>query len=1159
MHIYSILNDLTKKNITVGLDDGKLKVYDPDKNLTSQLLSQLKANKEALIHFITYGDELTRTDFPYANLSTEMFTRIKANHVDLQNIYIATPMQTGMLYHGLLDGDGVSYTVQTFGELKGNLDTIAFVNAWKFIVERHDVFRTCFVGFGDESIHQLVKKKVQLPVFKEDFSNFNEEDQVQALVDFRDKDREKGFDFAHAPLTRISIIRLAEDRFHFVWTYHHVLLDGWCNSLIFGELMQAYQALSEGLKPNFAAVAPYVDYIGWLFKNDKEKSMAFWQHQLAGLTSPTPLPMQINSSMPTGQFRELPLVFDKSVSHDLAVLAKTHHCTVNVLLQFAWSYLLYCYTGEEDISFGATISGRPAELQGVEDMVGLFINSIPSRIVFDNDTSVLEQIRALHGENVLRNEHGYLSLTEIQQQSKIPSGTSLFDSLVIYENYPVGQISAEPKKKETVSISLIESEEQTNYGLTLYASFTDHLLVTIHYRTEQFKPEAITQIGDHLQHILTKMTRADLNLSLLDADFLDTDSFNSADVMRGPEVFLKDQACFHQQLTQQASKSPDAIALVCEGESFSYQELEQRSNQMAHYLQSQGVNKGDFVAVCLQRTPQLLFSLLAVQKVGATYIPVSVDYPQERISYMLDHAKAVKVISISQTWQAIGLPSDNVIMLDNNDVMTQLDQQSGHVVELSTPSTHDDIAYVIYTSGSTGLPKGVCIEQGAMINFLASMAKSPGFNDQDSLLAITPVSFDISVLELYLPLLVGGTVHLANEQVARDAFALSQYIDEYQISVMQATPATWTMLDAVNDWSPQSSSQSSRQFKALCGGEALPAHLATSMVKRYGEVWNMYGPTETTVWSGCQQITEEVMVGKPIDNTQFYILSPNLTMTLSGMAGELHIGGEGLARGYLNADEMTAERFIDNPFEAGGRLYKTGDLVRRRSDGSLDYLGRTDEQVKIRGFRIELGEIEKQLIDVEQIDSAVVVARDDGTGQQQLVAYIKVQRDQDQKNSEAEMALQLRNQLKNTLPDHMVPTAFVLIEQWPLTPNGKVNKKALPIPQSFGFQGEYVAPVNQTQTVLVGVWTNLLKLKNEDVSITANFFELGGHSLLLMRMLSEITEAFDVTLTVADVANAATLEVLSNVVDEYKLSQSLSGPDNDFGSALDDDEIEETL
>jgi amino acid adenylation domain-containing protein len=580
-----------------------------------------------------------------------------------------------------------------------------------------------------------------------------------------------------------------------------------------------------------------------------------------------------------------------------------------------------------------------------------------------------------------------------------------------------------------------------------------------------------------------------------------------------------DDECIHELFEAQVARTPEAVAVVCGNEQLTYRELNTRANQFAHYLRHRGVRPETLVGICIDRSSAMMIGLLGILKAGGAYLPLDPAYPRERLAFLLDDSRASLVLTQLQ-WLDL-LPADRARIVVLDEVHSAVAQEPAE--NPSCDATGENLAYVIYTSGSTGLPKGVQVPHRAVVNFLHSMSVEPGLGEQEVLLAVTTLSFDISVLELFLPLTVGARVVIVSREVATDGASLGAEVEAAQVTVMQATPATWQLLK-------ESGWQGSRHLKILCGGEALTSDLADHLLEMGASVWNLYGPTETTVFSTAYHVKSRrtpVSIGGPIANTEVYVLNAARQTVPIGVPGELYIGGAGLARGYLNRPELTAEKFVADPFSnrPGARLYRTGDQVRWRADGNLEFLGRLDHQVKLRGFRIEPVEIETALTGQPHVTQSVVLVREDRPGDQRLVAYVVL------RESATEQTVSgLRQSLREKLPEYMVPSAFVILDALPLTPNGKVDRKALPVPEVNHLEPAQacVAPRTCVEEQLATIWREVLGV--DRIGIRDNFFERGGHSLLATRLASHIRRQFGLEIPLIAIFEAPTIERLSLVL-----------------------------
>jgi amino acid adenylation domain-containing protein len=750
------------------------------------------------------------------------------------------------------------------------------------------------------------------------------------------------------------------------------------------------------------------------------------------------------------------------------------------------------------------------ELDGV---VGLFVNTLILRSNLSGNPTVRGFLAQLAERSLDAYAHQELPLemlVEDLRPDRDLSRNPLFQVMLVLQNAP-----EQPFTLPGLSLTPVEVDRGAALlDLTLWVYETpEGLSGSFEYATDLFDKTTIERMAGHWRALLEAMI-ADPKRRLSELSLLTEAERHQlvVELNRTGRDYPR-QALMQELFEGQARQAPEHTALRFGATALSYGELEGRANRIAQALRSRGVGRGQRVGLCVERGAEMLAAVLGILKAGAAYVPLDPALPQERHRFMAEDAQLALLVSSSALAGSLGLPRERQLLLDAGaksieaapDTRLPLDAQSARP---------EDPAYVIYTSGSTGKPKGVVVPHRAVVNFLSSMAREPGLSADDVLVAVTTLSFDIAVLELQLPLTLGATVVIASREQAIDGHALKTLLEQTGATVMQATPVTWRLLLEAG-W------QGGKGFKALVGGEGLPQDLAESLIASGIELWNMYGPTETTVWSTCARITDTargITIGKPIANTTVYILDAHNNLCPIGVPGELCIGGEGVTLGYWNRPELTAERFIPDPFSTspGARLYRTGDRARWRNDGTLEHLGRLDFQVKIRGYRIELGEIETAIARHAAIREVVVVAREDIPGDQRLVAYLVAE------NPPADWVDQLRAQLRAALPEYMVPSAFVVLDKLPLTPNAKIDRKALPAPErSASDEAAYVAPCTPTEEILAGIWAEVLKL--ERVGRDDNFFELGGHSLLAMQVAARVQRVLAVEMRLSEFFVAPTI------------------------------------
>ncbi len=1086
---------------------------------------------------------LTPSDVPLARLDQITLDRLAEDvsartgllpREAIADAYPLAPMQAGMLYHSLLTPEHGFYVEQLRCTLRGSFQPALFERAWSLLTARHDILRTAFHLDHLPEPLQVVLPRVSVPARIEDWRRRDPAERARALDEHAASERARGFQIDQAPLFRWALIQLDDEQHHFIWTHHHLLVNGWSLPLLFQELfaLVTATALHQGQPPGLPAALPYRNYIAWLHEQDLDQARSFWTGRLHDFEAPTPLPGDHTGRPGLGadHYTVLHQRLAPDVTRALEESARARRLTINTMVQAAWAILLGHYSGQRDVLFGATVAGRPPELAGAEAMIGLFINTLPVRIHVAPDAPLLPWLAHIQDRQQEAAHYAYTPLVDIQAASSVASGTPLFESLLVFENYPLGR---DEDPSALLAIQDVHAAEHTNYPLTLVVAPGRQLELGLNYDASRFHPTFIGRVVERLAAILAHL--AGLPATVGDLQRLDPEE--RALLVHGWNQTERayPAGCLHHAIAEQARRTPGSIAVVARDEALTYAELDTRANRLAHHLSRQGVGPDVLVGLYAERSAAMLVALLAILKAGGAYVPLDPGFPADRLVYMAQDA-GLRLLLTAGLGPAQGhpdaLPDARPGALPDGLArgpwtIIDLDQLPAldHAFPATPPTTTasaDHLAYAIYTSGSTGTPKGTLIEHRAVMSFLATMRERPGVHAGDALLAVTTLSFDIAVLELYLPLVTGARVVIASRAQAADADALRALIAEHRITVMQATPATWRMLIA-SGW------EGTPGLRVLCGGEALPPDLAEALLPRVDQLWNMYGPTETTVWSAIAPITAEARdagammpIGRPIANTQLYVLDADLQPVPVGAIGELYIGGDGLARGYHRRPDLTAARFVPDPVSRrpGSRLYRTGDLARYRLDGNLECLGRIDQQIKLRGHRIELGEIESQILAHPGVDQAVVLVREDHPGDQRLVAYV-VARAPDHAIVSA-----LQEHLASKLPVYMLPGAIVLMSGIPLTPNGKIDRRALPRPQHRA--SAMAAPRDALELQLIRTWEQVLGV--EPIGIHDDFFALGGHSIDAIRLIAHLQTLGKSSLPLATLYQAPTVAAMAQAM-----------------------------
>jgi amino acid adenylation domain-containing protein len=987
------------------------------------------------------------------------------------------------------------YNIPAAMRITGELDVDVLSQSFAEIVRRHESLRTTFTAI-DGQPQQVIAPGIILPLIVTDLRQLHEQDrEIEVLRSVRE-DARLPFNLAKGPLLRLKLLRLKEKEYVLVLNMHHIISDGWSVGVLIRELSALYEAFSENKSSPLPELPiQYADFAvwqqQWLQGAELTRQLSYWQRQLGGklpvLDLPTDRPRPPVQTSQHGETQSFLLA--AHLSEKLKELSKHQDVTLFMTLLAAFQTMLLKYTGQQDIIVGSPIANRNrAEIDG---LIGFFVNTLVLRCDLSGNpafTKLLARVKETTLKAYTHQDLPFEMLVEKLHPQRDLSRTPLFQVMFVLQDFAVDTLELPGS-----TVNLLELDTGTSlFDLTLSLRASEKgLSGSFEYNTDLFDAATINRMIGHFQ-ILLEGIAVDPERRLSDLPILTESERNRilVDWNATESDYPKDK-CIHHLFEARVEKTPDAVAVIFEKQSLTYKELNRRANRLARHLIDMGVAPDTKVAVCVERSLEMVVGLLAILKAGGAYVPLDPAFPSRRLEFILEDTQAPVLITqmaLSNRFKAL---SASIVCLDRDN--EQIESHPAHNPELD--ANPEGLAYILHTSGSTGKPKGVQIPHIAVVNFLLSMQQEPGITAGDILLAVTTISFDISVLELFLPLSVGACIVLADQPTAADGQALSALIRSSGATIMQATPVTWRLLFAAGLNPPQS-------LKVLCGGENLPPDLARRLCSISDSVWNLYGPTETTIWSTCARVRPDgpVTAGRPIANTRLYIVDRNLQLTLPGVAGELLIGGAGVSPGYLNRPELTGEKFIPDPFsgQPKRRLYRTGDIARYLADGRLQIMGRIDHQIKLHGFRIEPGEVEAMLAAIDSVKEAVVIVREDRPGDKRLAAYYT--------GSDAPAAETLRSRLSGALPGYMVPAAYVHLEALPLTPNRKIDRKALPAPEGDAFSSRaYEEPQGEVEQRLSAIWSELLNI--EKIGRHDHFFELGGHSLLSIQMVSMLKQA----------------------------------------------------
>ncbi len=1066
---------------------------------------------------------------------------------DIEDSYPLSPLQHGMLFNTLLEpGSGVDVE-QLFCALLEDLDVPVFQRAWRRAIARHPVLRTSLRWENLEEPQQDVHTQVELPWQEQDWREAGTHDRDERLVEFLAADRRRGFDLTGAPLYRLTLLRWGRAEYRFIWTFHHSILEGRSYLLVLREVFAFYAALRSGRDIELPLPPPYRHYIEWLRERDFSRDETFWRMTLQGFTAPTPL--AIEHAMGTVHDRRpghgnFDLRLPAQITSELRALALGNRLTLNTVVQGAWALLLSRYSGEADVVFGVIRANRRATVAGAEAMVGLFLNTLPLRVRVNREAMLLEWLREVRSQWTAMHEHAHAPLAKVQGWSEVAHDRALFKSTVMFENFDMREDAH--IRDGAAAGRRFDLALQTSYLLDLAAYDGSELRLRLDFDRRRIDAAAAARMLAHLRTLLCGIA-ARPQCKVRELELLDPAERHQLLVgwnQTGVEYPAGAGACLHELFEAQAGRTPAAVAVVFEHRHLTYDELNRRANRLAHHLREAGVGPDVPVAICAERSLEMVVGLLAVLKAGGAFVPVDPGYPAARVAFMLNDINAPVVLAQHTLIDLLPVPAAaRVVDLDDARWTA-----AGNTANPPLAVTGANLAYIIYTSGSTGTPKGAMIPHRAIVNHLQWMHATFPLDANDAVLQKTEFSFDVAVWEFFAPLHVGARLVVARAGGHQDPAYLAQAIVDHRITVLQLVPSLLRMLLVTREFTNCASLR-----HVFCGGEVMTADLPRLFYAALdARLHNMYGPTEAAIDSLYYSVPpghggDAVPIGRPVANTHAYVLDAHREPVPVGVPGELYLGGAQVGCGYYNQPALSAASFIPDIFcaKAGGRLYRTGDLVRYLPDGNLEFLGRVDEQVKLRGFRIELGEIESALRQHPSVREVAVVMSGSTAPDQRLAAYVTVA-------GSPPAATELRSFLKQRLPEYMVPAALVVLDRLPLTANGKLDRQALPAPNSQLHETarDHIAPRRRTEQLLADIWASLFQLSA--IGVRDNFFDLGGDSLMLVALIDKINRRLGVSVSVPQLFRNPTLEQMALVIDRqrprllqpavYRLKEGRSAP-----------------
>jgi len=1046
---------------------------------------------------------------------------------DVKDIYKLTPMQQGMLFHTIIEADPNAYFQQAEIWLEGDVEVTLLEKSFDLMIERYDVLRTVFLFENVNEPMQVVLKSRKCEVNTKDIRGMSEDDIKKYVAKFREADSKKGFNLTKDILIRLAVLRISETGYRLIWSYHHIIMDGWCLGILLGDFFKIYKALKDGKEPKLPRVYPYSNFIRWLERQDIQEAADYWKRYLEGYEQPTPI--HRNKAVEEYEeydYREAETYLDEERTKALESLAGKLKVTVNSIIRVVWAVILQQYNNTEDVVFGSVVSGRPPEIEGIEKMVGLFINTVPIRVIKQSDESFAKFVTRLQAETQKAARYDYYALADIQAQTVVKQ--NLLDHILVFENYPIEKEAKDLVDENLLGfkISNVKMYDRTSYNFNILVIPGKRLNMQISYNGKLYAKDRIEAILGHILNVTEKIIE-NPNISVDEIEILTEEEkrqilveFNST-----KEEYPREKT-IHELFEEQVEKTPKNVAVKYYDKFWTYRELNNKANHVAIKLREMGVCRDNAVGIMTKRSSEMIAAMLGILKAGGAILPIDPEYPVDRIKHIIKDGKAQVLICERK---------ENLLFKGKHFYLEDIDNSCRENQNLNNVNKPEDLLYIIYTSGSTGKPKGVMIEHKNMVNLVYFEYNNLNINFGTKVMQFTTCCFDVCYQEIFSTLLRGGELNIINDEQKKNPYKLMSFVEKTGIEVLFLPTSYVKYMASENDMIDNLPNC----VKCLItAGEQLIINdkLKKIITEKNIDLHNHYGPSETHVVTtffinaeaGIQEIPP---IGKPINNTRVYIMGNNNKLVPIGVTGEMYLAGDCVGRGYVNMPELTAKKFIKDPFVSNQRMYKTGDMGRWMPDGNIEFIGRSDHQIKIRGYRVELGEIESRLLGHKDVKEVVIVIKRDGSGDKYITAYFVANR---------QMTVgELRGYLKSNLPEYMIPSYFVQLDVMPLTPNGKIDRKVLPEPKGLIDTGvEYKAPRNELEQKLVELWQDILKV--ERIGINDNFFELGGHSLKAIILVARIQKELEVKIPLKEIFAKSTIKNLAQFIDKSEQNDYIS-------------------